>query len=124
MSEDRAVTRIDLAGNIEGYRVRHLPKKIEDRGEGITLTKSAKLAAYLEVRVDGHQYLVPAEDNEGKTLDIVLDEGQDPTPDVIRTINAKLETQHPMCERREFVEITSPAFGGSKKKVKKYRLKR
>lgn len=103
-----------LSGTIEGYRVRYLPKKIEERSKGITVTKSAKVAAFLEVRVDNHQYVVPAMDSES-----VLDDGQEPTPEVVRTVNSMLEAKHPMRAERKFKEIVTTR---GKRMMKRYEL--
>lgn len=102
------------SGTVIGHEVRFLPKKVDNRGAGITITKAEKIAAYVTIQVDGRRiYTVPSKSNE------VIIEDEVASPEALAATYDMLREQHPFNAQREFLIFTTKGNGHA---FKRYEL--
>lgn len=94
------------SGTIIGHTVRFLPKKVDHRGAGITVTKAEKIAAYVTIQVDDKKiFTVPSKSGE------IIMEDQEPSPEALAAAYDIVQEQHPFNAERKFSEFTTRGSG-------------
>jgi hypothetical protein len=101
-------TENKFTGKIIGHTVKFLPKKVDHRGSGITITKAEKIGAFVTIQVDDKKtYTVPSKETE-----LVL-ENQEPTEETRALVYNTLTERHPFNSERSFREFVTPKGKGS-----------
>jgi len=101
-------------GRIIGHTVKFLPKRVEQLGPGITVTKAGKIGAFVTIQVDDQKiYTVPSKGNE-----IILG-NEDPSPEARAAVYDMLVSLHPFDATRRFSEFVVPRAKG---KLRRYEL--
>jgi len=102
------------SGTIIGHTVRFLPKKVDHRGSGITITKAEKIAAFVTIQVDDKViFTVPSKNSE------VILEDQELSPEALAAVYDILQEQHPFNASRKFREFITRGNGRT---LKRYEL--
>lgn len=102
------------SGTIIGHTVRFLPKKVDHRGAGITITKAEKIAAFVTIQADNKTiFTVPSKGSE------VILEDQTPSPEALAAVYDILQEQHPFNSPRMFREFITRGKGVT---LKRYEL--
>lgn len=98
---------VKMTGRVIGHVVKFLPKKVDNRGSGVTITKEKKIGAFVTIQVDGRKtYTVPS-----KELELVLPTA-DPTDEMRAEVYNALVVKHPFNSDRSFTEfVTNRAKG-------------
>lgn len=109
-------TENKMTGRVIGHVVKFLPKKVDSRGSGVTITKEKKLGAFVTIQVDGKKtYTVPS-----KSMERVLPE-VDPTDEMRTEVYNALVDRHPFNSDRSFTEFVTSRSKGSA--LRRYELK-
>lgn len=112
-----ATTMNKLTGKIIGHTVKFMPKRVNYRGAGITITKSEKLSASVTIQVDDKRmYIVPV-----KGIEMVL-ENQEPDEETRVLMYNKLMKQHPFNSERAFKEYVTTT--DEKSALRRYELEK
>lgn len=87
-------------GKVIGHTVRSLPKKVTNRGAGITVTQTEKVRAYVTIQVDHKKsYTVPSRKSEVSVGE--YESSEEIKKDVYRMLLEK----HPFDAERSFDEL-------------------
>jgi hypothetical protein len=111
-------SRTKLTGRVIGHTVKFLPKKVDHRGGGVTITKERKLGATLTLQVDGKKtYTVSSRKTE-----VIFGAEEPPEPTDIQRIEVfnTLVERHPFNAERTFIEEVTPRSKGQA--FRKYEL--
>ena len=104
-----------LTGRVIGHVVKFLPKKVEQRGGGVTITKEAKVGAFVTIQVDQKKTYTAT----SKFLEVVLDGERQTTDEVEAQVYNALVDAHPFKAERTFTEFTIPR---GKASIRRYEL--
>lgn len=104
-----------LDGKVIGHVVKFLPKKVDNRGSGVTITKEKKIGAFVTIQVDGKKtYTVPS-----KEMEVVLPT-EEPTDEMKAQVYNALVDRHPFNSERQFTEFVTNRPKGA---LRRYELK-
>lgn len=104
-----------MTGKVIGHVVKFLPRKVEQKGTGVTVTKEKKIGAFVTVQVDDKKTYTAT----SKTKEAVLDGDRQPTDELKTEIYNTLVEAHPFGSEREFTEFTIPK---GKAAIRRYEL--
>ena len=109
------IQKRSMTGKVIGHVVKFLPKKVETRGSGVTITKEKKIGAFVTIQVDDKKTFTAT----SKLIEEVLDGERQPTDAVKTEIYNTLVDTHPFGAEREFTEFTIPR---GKEAIRRYEL--
>ena len=104
-----------LTGKVIGHVVKFLPKKVEQRSSGVTITKEKKIGAFVTIQVDDKKTYTAT----SKATEAVLEGEHQPTDELKAQIYNTLVDAHPFGAERNFTEFTIPKGGAS---IRRYEL--
>jgi hypothetical protein len=109
------VQKKDMTGKVIGHVVKFLPRKVEQRSSGVTITKEKKLGAFVTIQVDDKKTYTAT----SKSVEAVLDGDRQPTDELKTEIYNTLVDAHPFGSERTFTEFTIPK---GKAAIRRYEL--
>lgn len=105
-----------FTGKVIGHTVKFLPKKVDHRGSGITITKAEKIGAFVTIQVDDKKtYTVPS-----KYVEVVLKDGEPADEEARALVYNRLVEQHPFNSERSFREFVTAK--GKSTSLRRYEL--
>lgn len=104
-----------MTGKVIGHVVKFLPKKVEQRASGVTITKEKKIGAFVTIQVDDKKTFTAT----SKSAEAVLEGDHQPTDELKTHIYNTLMESHPFGAERTFTEFTIPK---GKAAIRRYEL--